>query len=128
VTLACPHCGGKNVRFARVRKASERLSSLVGIRPVRCRDCRTRFVSRLWKPSDLIYARCPQCWNMRLSTWSTSHYHVPAARGFLMFFGANPYRCESCRHNFVSFLGRKYRYRRPVRPEPVDQRKEPSQD
>ena len=46
---------------------------------------------------------------MRLSTWSPSQYHVPAGRTLLMFFGANPYRCERCRHNFVSFRLRKYR-------------------
>lgn len=47
---------------------------------------------------------------MRLSSWSPSQYRVPTGRGFLMFMGASPYRCERCRHNFVSFRLRKYRY------------------
>jgi hypothetical protein len=114
--VTCPKCGGQNVRYAHMRTASERWANLLGKRPMRCRDCRTRFVFRLWRLSDLPYARCPECWNMRLTTWSTHHYHVPLGRGILLFFGANPYRCESCRHNFVSFLPRKYRFRRSRRP------------
>ena len=52
---------------------------------------------------------------MRLATWSPSQYRVSAGRSALMFLGANPYRCERCRHNFVSFRLRKYRYEAPVR-------------
>jgi hypothetical protein len=69
-------------------------------------------VARLWNPSELPYARCPKCMNMTLSTWSPSHYHVPTGRGLKLFLGANPYRCEGCRCNFVSFRARKYRFKR----------------
>ena len=110
--MLCPNCGSRNVRYSQLRTPRERLASLVGIRPLRCRDCRGRFVAKTWNPSDLPYARCPKCLNMRLSTWSTSHYHVTFGRGFKLFFGASPYRCEICRHNFVSFRPRKYRYKR----------------
>jgi len=110
--LVCPNCGSRNVRYSYLRTPREHLASLVGIRPLRCRDCRQRFVARTWNPSDLPYARCPKCLNMTLSTWSPSHYHVPFSRGFKLFFGARPYRCEACRYNFVSFRPRKYRYKR----------------
>ena len=108
--VKCPNCGSESVRYAHWRTAGERLSSLVGVRPLRCRACRKRFVARIWAPRDLPYARCPKCWNMRLSTWSPSQYHVPVGRGLMLFLGASPYRCERCRHNFVSFRLRKYRY------------------
>jgi hypothetical protein len=108
----CPKCGSRDVRFSESRTASERLAGWTGIRPIRCRTCRHRFTARIWTFSDLSYARCPKCLNMRLSTWSTRHYHVPFGRGFLLFFGGNPYRCENCRHNFVSLRRRKFRYTR----------------
>lgn len=113
MTIRCPSCGSESVRYAHWRTLGERLSSFVGIRPLRCRECRKRFVTKIWSASNLPYARCPRCWNMRLSTWAPSQYHVPVRRGFLMFMGASPYRCERCRHNFVSFRLRKYRYERP---------------
>ncbi len=113
--LACPKCGSANVRYAHMWTAAERLFSLVGVRPLRCRECKTRFSRRLWKFSDLPYARCPKCLNFRLTYWSTAHYHVPFGRGVLLFFGARPYRCEPCRHNFVSFRRRKHGYHRSRR-------------
>jgi predicted Zn-ribbon and HTH transcriptional regulator len=112
MTLVCPNCGSRNIRYSHLRTPRERLASLIGIRPLRCRECRQRFEAKVWDPADLPYARCPKCLNMRLSTWSPSHYHVTAGRGLLLFFGANPYRCEMCRYNFVSFRPRKYRYKR----------------
>lgn len=113
--LVCPECGSTNVRYAHMWTAAERLASLVGIRPLRCRACKARFSKRLWNLSDLPYARCPKCWSLRLTYWSTAHYHVPLGRAVLLFFGARPYRCEPCRHNFVSFRARKYSYHRSKR-------------
>ncbi len=112
MTLSCPNCGSRNLRYSHLRSPLERLYSLAGIRPIRCRDCRTRFTRKIWSFSDLPYARCPQCANMVLSTWSPSHYRVSAKRALLLFLGARPLRCESCRCNFVSFRKRKYRYSR----------------
>jgi len=48
---------------------------------------------------------------MDLSVWSERHYRVSGFKSFLLSLGANPYRCESCRHNFLSFRRRKERYR-----------------
>ena len=112
MVLNCPTCGSRNLRYAQLRTPSERLASLVGIRPLRCRDCRERFTLKTWKLSDLSYARCPNCLGMRLTTWSPSQYRVPLGRGFLLFFGWSPLRCEPCRNNFVSIRPRKYRYSR----------------
>jgi len=105
----CPDCGGRNLRYAHLRSPSEKIARLVGVRPVRCRDCRQRFVHRTWNLSNLSQARCPTCLGAELTSWSPSHYHLSFGKGLLLFFGAHPYRCERCRNNFVSFRKRKRR-------------------
>jgi len=47
---------------------------------------------------------------MDLSRWSRNDYRVTFFRGLLLSLGANPYRCEYCRTNFVSFRRRKEKY------------------
>lgn len=109
--IACPQCGSRDVRHSHLRSASERLGSLIGVHPIRCRVCRKRFILRTWSLSDLRYAKCPKCMRMDLSVWSERHYRVSAYKSILLSLGANPYRCESCRHNFLSFRRRKERFR-----------------
>jgi DNA-directed RNA polymerase subunit RPC12/RpoP len=106
--VVCPQCGGRNIRYSSLRGASEKLGSLAGVRPLRCRDCRKRFTGRVWSLSALRYAHCPKCLRTDLTSWSASHYSVPFGRSVLLFFGARPYRCDYCRHNFVSFRHRKH--------------------
>jgi hypothetical protein len=103
----CPGCGGRNLRYAHLRSPSEKIARLAGIRPLRCRDCRQRFVHRTWHLSNLSQARCPTCMGAELTCWSPNHYHVSFGKGLLLFLGAHPYRCERCRCNFVSFRKRK---------------------
>lgn len=111
MSLVCPKCGSRNLRHSHVRRSAERLGTLFGVQPIRCRVCRTRFVARTWRFADLRYAKCPKCMRMDLSGWAETHYRVPVYKSFLMMLGANPYRCEYCRHNFVSFRQRKERFR-----------------
>lgn len=121
--IRCPSCGSQNIRPARLRNPKEFLSTLAGFQPIRCRNCRTRFTKRVWRPSDVWYARCPKCLRQDLSTWSEGQYRVPPHKIVLLRFGASPYRCEPCRHNFVAFrrrkrkpgLGRR-RAREPIEP------------
>jgi hypothetical protein len=47
---------------------------------------------------------------MDLGIWPESHYRLPTFRSILLQLGANPYRCEYCRYNFVSFRRRKERF------------------
>jgi hypothetical protein len=47
---------------------------------------------------------------MDLSRWSRTDYRVSFFGGLLLGLGANPYRCEYCRVNFISFRKRKERY------------------
>ncbi len=112
--LACPYCGSRHLRYAHRRNLSEQLWSLAGVRPLRCRDCRKRFVDRTWRFSSVRYARCPNCWRMDLNTWRVADHHASGGQLLLMRLGARPYRCEYCRINFVSFRRRleKFSFRR----------------
>jgi len=104
--VVCPYCGSRHLRYAHRRTVSERLWSLLGVRPLRCRDCRRRFVDRTWRLSSLRYARCPNCWRMDLNTWSLEEHRASIGQMLLLRMGARPYRCEYCRINFVSFRER----------------------
>jgi hypothetical protein len=110
MSVICPKCGSRNLRYAHLRSGSERLWSLLGIRPLRCRSCYCRFIERTWRISAMRYARCPRCWRMDLSRWSRNDYRVSFFTGLMLSLGANPYRCEYCRTNFVSFRRRKEKY------------------
>lgn len=101
--LSCPKCGSRNLRYARLRDAQERWRRWLGIRPLRCRDCRCRFTDRTWRITSLQYARCPRCWRTDLASWKREDCQVPARIEFLLWLGAKPLRCEYCRCNFVSF-------------------------
>jgi DNA-directed RNA polymerase subunit RPC12/RpoP len=105
--LTCEHCGGRDIRRARVQSWSERIQGLVGIYPFRCRECQRRFQLSIWLLSKLHYAKCPKCLRMDLSTWSRKYYRAGMWASFLVTFGAQKYRCTACRCNFVSFRPRK---------------------
>jgi hypothetical protein len=108
--LACPKCGSRNLRFSRFLDFAERCQAWIGVHPLRCRDCRSRFVDRTWRLSSLRYARCPKCWRMDLNSWSRDSFRVPMRMLVLLALGARPYRCEYCRVNFVSFRRRFERF------------------
>jgi len=104
--VRCPFCGSRNLRYAHRRDLSERFWSLIGVRPLRCRDCHKRFVDRTWRLSSIRYARCPNCWRTDLNTWSLEDHRASTGQALLLRMGARPYRCEYCRINFVSFRKR----------------------
>jgi hypothetical protein len=108
--IACPNCGSRNLRYSRFRHFTERLWVWLGIRPLRCRDCRYRFVDRTWRFSHWRYARCPHCWRMDLSLWNEKGAHIGWFSAWRLKLGAKPFRCEYCRLNFVSFRGRHERF------------------
>jgi predicted Zn-ribbon and HTH transcriptional regulator len=117
VTKICPRCGSRNLRYSRLRSPAERLTSLLGVRPIRCRDCHVRFVDRTFHVINLRYARCPKCFRTDLSTWSRNHYKLSVYKRLLLSLGAKPYRCDGCRYNFVSFRPRKKKSRSTARKE-----------
>jgi hypothetical protein len=77
------------------------------ISPLRCLDCKTRFVASTLSLGDMIYAHCPQCDRMDLNQWTGKNFDPPLCTGLLVSFGANRWRCEYCRINFSSFRKRK---------------------
>ena len=106
-SLECANCGSKQIRRARYANLGERLRGILGIHPFRCRRCTHRFLVSIWLFGKLRYAKCPRCLRLELSTWSRRYYKVGFAKNFLIVFGAQKYRCPSCRCNFVSFRPRK---------------------
>jgi hypothetical protein len=99
----CPNCGSRDVRVSSQMSLGEKLRSVFGRFPVRCRRCSSRFESTIWKPSMAKYAKCPRCYRTELSCWNVEKYEVPAAIRLKLNLGASPYRCEHCRCNFASF-------------------------
>ena len=105
--VACPNCGSRFLRESRPRSFSEKIGKLRFISPVRCVDCKTRFIARTLMMEDLRFARCPRCFRMDLSEWTGKNYLPPLWMRLKLNFGAWRWRCEYCRLNFVSFRKRK---------------------
>jgi len=108
--VSCPQCGSKHLRVTRLRGFRQRLRSILGILPFRCRHCETRFTAGIWHLSGIRYACCPKCYRTELSTWSEQYYHPPWMVVAKLRLGATPYRCEYCRCNFASFRACKERF------------------
>jgi len=106
----CPSCGGHQLRVSKIRGLVEKLQSVAGILPFRCRQCGTRFRTLLWEPRNWKYARCPRCLTTELGSWSERHCIAPLRVRMLVGLGARRYRCEFCRHNFASFRWCKERF------------------
>ena len=108
--LSCPKCGTRDVRVSHRQGLKEWLRAILGIYHLRCRKCRTRWETSEWASSAWKYARCPRCYRQELSTWSEQYYHPPRWTRLLVRLGATPYRCTTCRCNFVSYRPCKERY------------------
>jgi len=75
--------------------------------PLRCLDCKKRFVAPTVDWAQLRYTRCPRCHRTDLGVW-TGRTHKPRFWvAVKIVFGANRYRCEYCRINFAGFRKRK---------------------
>ena len=101
--LTCPNCEGKRPRLSKIRGFKERLLSALGTYPVRCEECGHRFYDSVLRLTDALFAGCPKCYRMDLSTWDQKHYTVTRWSLMKLGFGARRLRCEACRCNFVSF-------------------------
>jgi transposase-like protein len=62
----------------------------------------------------MFYAQCPRCLRQDLGTWDLRHYRPTLWTRIQIALGANRWRCEACRCNFVSFFGRKAKYAPPA--------------
>lgn len=101
--VQCPSCGSDHIRHARFQSVFERLGSLFGRHPLRCKDCQFRFTSRVWRITDLRFSRCPRCYRTVLSSWSEAHYIPKFWTLVWLRLGAKRLRCEFCRFNFAGF-------------------------
>lgn len=80
---------------------------------MRCQDCDRRYLAHILAPSSILFAKCPRCYRMDLSSWDQKHYHAPARIRLKVALGARRMRCEACRCNFASFRVRRRWYRHP---------------
>jgi endogenous inhibitor of DNA gyrase (YacG/DUF329 family) len=101
--VQCPSCGSKRLRPSQQMTPVERMLELFGVVPLRCRDCDERFRSGILNARNWSYAKCPRCYRMDLTTWKREKYRINPGWKLKLALGAKPFRCESCRHNFVSF-------------------------
>ena len=104
---SCPNCGSRYLRPAQTRSLNERLNRWQFVVPLRCLDCKHRFVARTLTWSELKFARCPVCLRQDLNAWSGKTYEPPFWMGVKISFGGHRWRCEYCRLNFVSLRDRK---------------------
>jgi DNA-directed RNA polymerase subunit RPC12/RpoP len=126
--IRCPRCGSRDIRTSHSRTVPERIATFFGHLQLRCKNCDERFADAIWDLRNLLYAKCPQCYNTELCFWKPEQYHAPARWRFLLAIGARPRRCERCRRNFVSFRPCKIRYqRRKVRAQAMNGQTEGSE-
>ena len=116
--LSCPNCGSRDARVSHRTGFAEWVRSWVGIYPLRCRRCRTRWDTSVWRDAAWKYARCPKCYRQELSTWSEQYYNPDGWTILQLRLGATPYRCAACRCNFASFrrCKEKFAWRHQERP------------
>lgn len=79
---------------------------LLGEYPFRCMQCGGRFWASIWMRSQLFAAKCPKCLRTDLLPWPEKYFRPTLWRRLQYTLGAHRYRCEACRHNFVSFRPR----------------------
>ena len=105
--MECPKCGSRFLRPSQTRTFREKLRALWFVMPVRCKDCKTRFVTDTTGFQYLSFARCPNCRRMDLNRWSGETFVPRGITWLKVSLGAARFRCEYCRLNFASFRKRK---------------------
>ena len=101
--LTCPKCGSRDLRPSHYQSSEERMKALRFVSPLRCKDCKTRFISRTIFPEDMFYARCPKCDRMDLNIWKEIRPTTSRWTLLKLQLGAYKTRCEYCRYDFASF-------------------------
>lgn len=111
--IQCPACGAGSARPSRTRGIRERLLRWLGYDFARCRACLHRFpIAPVLDWRSLAYARCPKCLRMDLTVWDPGQYYLSRLTRLGIWLGANRWRCDPCRANFLSFLPRKGKSKR----------------
>jgi hypothetical protein len=71
--VICPHCHSERCRRSKRRGARDFATSVVGLRPWRCRHCDRRFYAWSVALPFLFYAHCGKCGNLDLQRISREH-------------------------------------------------------
>jgi DNA-directed RNA polymerase subunit RPC12/RpoP len=106
----CPHCGSRVLNFSHIKNRKEALLIFRAMRPMRCRDCKTRFVGPIFTLAEHWYAHCPKCYRLDLNYWGKEHWSAGWWINLRIALGAKRYRCEYCRINFASNRPRKEKF------------------
>jgi hypothetical protein len=115
--IHCPSCGSSEVESLETRGIREIALALLGTYAFHCNHCSQEFLARPLGLASLFHAKCPRCYRMDLTIWDPKRYRSRSWERFKLNLGANAWRCEPCRCNFVSFRPRKEKYVRPGRQE-----------
>ena len=108
--VRCPDCDSTEIRPASTHSGMESYLSWLGFHPARCAACAKRFMARPLGLSAIMYAKCPRCYRMDLTTWDPKYYHLTLGMKFRAAIGAHRWRCDVCRCNFLSFRQRMEKY------------------
>lgn len=121
--MICPTCHSESCRRSRRAGAKDRLYSLFGLRPWRCKVCEKRFYGWLVPAKYVFYVHCPSCGNLDLQLVSRDRVMEGRFTGLRRLLRFTAYRCEDCRSRF--FSARRYHpikpahsYHRPDSPAP----------
>jgi len=109
--LLCPACHSESCRRSRRGGMKDRLASVFGLRPWRCRTCGRRFHAGVVAIRFGLYVHCPSCGNLDLQKVSRDRVVEGRLLGLRRMLRFPAYRCEDCRSRFFSL--RKFR---PVKP------------
>ncbi len=109
-SFRCAACGSQSLRRSHRHSVFELPKMVTGQYPFRCNECHHRFfinvwATSVWTPSKGKCARCPYCLGLKLDDWPQNRRPHFWQR-VMIRFGANRYRCTTCRTNFVTFRKR----------------------
>jgi hypothetical protein len=102
-SLVCEKCGSSRLRRSHRQSLADFAHIAQGQYPVRCLDCKHRFLANLLQFEKIPFAKCPKCFNLDLVTAPQQSHHSSLWRTVLLSLGAHRYRCSACRYNFLSF-------------------------
>ena len=100
--MICPHCQSGSCRRSQRRGVKDALSSMLNLRPWRCRSCNARFDAWVVPAKYVHYAHCTRCGNLDLQRVSRDRVVEDLFAGVKRLLRIPAYRCEPCRTRFFS--------------------------
>jgi len=100
--MICPQCRSADCFRSRRSSAADRLATMAGLRPWRCRTCDKRFYANRVAWPFVRFAHCPRCGNFDLQRLPRNRVDQAPLLWVKRFLGFPAYRCEPCRLRFFS--------------------------